>query len=128
MAEMVHQELLRHGIDLKLNCGVVAFEQEAGGIVLHLDTHETTRADLVLLSIGVRPNSELAKAAGLALNQRGGIVVDQYLRTSDPSIYAIGDVIEIDDYVLQTKGMIPLADLPISKGELLHTILFVRIN
>jgi hypothetical protein len=66
-------------------------------------------ADLVILAIGVKPNSQIAKEAGLAVGERGGIVVDSHLRTSDPSIFAAGDVIQSMDYVNKVPAMVPLA-------------------
>lgn len=74
--------------------------------------------DLVILAIGVRPNSQLARAAGLELNERGGIVVDAALRTSDPHIWAVGDVIQIEHLVTRQPGMIPLAGPANKQGRI----------
>jgi NADPH-dependent 2,4-dienoyl-CoA reductase/sulfur reductase-like enzyme/rhodanese-related sulfurtransferase len=78
-------------------------------LALKLDDGTVLAADFVLLSVGIRPNSELARDAGLELNQRGGIVVNERLETSDPSIYAVGDVASIRDLVTGQQTLIPLA-------------------
>ena len=109
MAELLHENLTANGVRLVLGDGVSSFERENSHTVIRLGSGKTVEADLVLLSIGVRPNSSLAKEAGITLNQRGGIVVDSHLRTSADHVYAVGDVIEVEHYVLGTKTMIPLA-------------------
>ncbi|MDD3336659.1 MAG: FAD-dependent oxidoreductase [Eubacteriales bacterium] len=109
MALPLHQHLRKQGMELRLGDGVAAFHEKEDGIEVVLKSGTIVDAGLVVLSIGVRPNSALAKEAGLELNARGGIRVDQRLRTSDPTIYAVGDVIEVDEPVLGGKAMIPLA-------------------
>ena len=66
-------------------------------------------ADLVLLAIGVRPNSDLGKQSGLSLNAKGGLVTDEHMKTEDDDIYAVGDVIEVEDFIDKSRTMIPLA-------------------
>ncbi|WP_044338633.1 FAD-dependent oxidoreductase [Rossellomorea aquimaris] len=107
MATIVHRELQNAGVDLYLNDGVKAFKDEGRTIVLQSGNELTS--DLTILSIGVRPENELAVKAGLTLGDRGGIVVNPHLQTDDPDIYAIGDAIEVRDYVQGTPAMIPLA-------------------
>ncbi len=109
MVQQVHQHLRAKGVRLYLSDGVKSFEYKNGVTMITLQSGKQIEADLVLLSIGIRPNSQLAKEGGLAVNERGGIIVDSHLRTSDPAIYAVGDVIEVDDLVLGGKTMIPLA-------------------
>ena len=109
MAELLHENLTANGVRLVLGDGVSSFERKNGHTVIRLGSGKTVEADLVLLSIGVRPNSSLAKEAGITLNPRGGIVVDSHLRTSADHVYAVGDVIEVEHYVLGTRTMIPLA-------------------
>jgi NADPH-dependent 2,4-dienoyl-CoA reductase/sulfur reductase-like enzyme len=75
-------------------------------------------ADLVILSIGVTPNGAIAGAAGLALNQKGGIVTDSHMRTADPDIYAVGDVAEIDGFVFRDRKMVPLAGPANKQGRI----------
>lgn len=109
MAEIVHEHLRANGVDLRLNDGVANFNYEDGLTTVTLQSGEQIKSDMVILSIGIRPNGELAKDAGLTINKRGGIVVDKKLRTSDEFIYAVGDVIEIEDYINKNEAMIPLA-------------------
>ncbi len=109
MAKIVHQHLKDKGIDLRLSDGVKSFEYNDNVTTVTLNSGKKVEADMVLLSIGVRPNGEIAKAAGLEMNQRGGVVVDKYMLTSDSHIYAVGDVIEVEDFISKDATMIPLA-------------------
>lgn len=118
MAQQVHQHLKAKGVRLYLSDGVKSFEYHNGVTVITLQSGRQIEADLILLSIGVRPNSQLAKDAGLAINERGGIVADAYMQTSDPSIYAVGDAIEVDERVLGGKTMIPLAGPANKQGRI----------
>ena len=94
MAAIVHQHLLEKGVRLRLNTAVTGFEKSGEGLEVAFASGDKAPADIVILSIGVRPLNTLATAAGLATGQRGGIKVNEYLRTSAPDIYAVGDVIE----------------------------------
>jgi NADPH-dependent 2,4-dienoyl-CoA reductase/sulfur reductase-like enzyme/peroxiredoxin family protein/TusA-related sulfurtransferase/rhodanese-related sulfurtransferase len=118
MAQLLHEHILQNGVDLHLSDGVAGFEDQDGSVAITLKSGKTLSAELVILSIGVRPNSELAKAAGLSVNERGGIVVDEYLKTSDPDIYAVGDVIQVDDLIFQEPTMIPLAGPANKQGRI----------
>lgn len=118
MAQQVHQHLRAKGVRLYLSDGVKSFTYNNGVTLITLQSGKQIEADLVLLSIGIRPNSQLASQAGLAVNERGGIVVDEYLRTSDPSIYAVGDAIEVEDLVLGGKTIIPLAGPANKQGRI----------
>lgn len=109
MATQVHSHMRQKGVQLLLKDGVKSFEYNHGVTTITLQSGKKVEVDMVILSIGIRPQSELAKAAGLAVNERGGIVVDEYLKTSDPNIYAIGDAIEVNDFMGGFKTMIPLA-------------------
>ncbi len=109
MANLLHENLRMNGIDLILGDGVKEFHQAEGKTRLELTSGAIVETDMVILSIGVRPNSELAAQAGAALNKRGGVQVDAYLKTSLPDVYAVGDVIEVDHFVTGEKTMIPLA-------------------
>lgn len=93
MAAQVHEHLRQKGVGLHLEQGVKQFEKAGSQIVVRCNSGLTLTADIVILSIGVRPNTELAKAAGLTIDPTGGIWVDEYLATSDPDIYAVGDAI-----------------------------------
>jgi len=109
MARPLAQELCAKGVALRLGTGVEVIRRGPDGLAVALGGGETVTADFVVMSVGVRPNAELAAACGLALGERGGILVDDHLRTSDPDIYAVGDVIAVNDLALGGQAMIPLA-------------------
>ena len=109
MANLLHENMRMNQVDLILEDGVASFEDKGESTTITLTSGKTLDVDMVILSIGVKPNSELAKEAGLQINKRGGIVVDEYLKTSAKDIYAVGDVIEVNHVVLKEKTMIPLA-------------------
>ncbi len=108
MAQLIHGTLEQNGVILHLGDGVSSFEDSGDIVNIKLSSGNHLSTHLVILSIGIRPNSELAKAAGLELNAHGGIVVDATLRTSDPDIFAVGDVIEVEDFIERSRPMIPL--------------------
>ena len=118
LAEVLHGELRAQGVDLVLSDGVASFEDTGKDVAITLKSGRVVNAQLVILSIGVRPNSQLAKDAGLELNPRGGIVVDRHLRTSDHHIYAVGDVIQVEDLVLGGPAMVPLAGPANKQGRI----------
>lgn len=118
MAQIVHNHLREKGVDLIVDNGVSKISHAKESSTLVLEDGREIAADMVILSIGIRPNSELAKAAGLALNQRGGVVVDDYMRTSDPDIFAVGDMIEVEDFVLGHRTMVPLAGPANKQGRI----------
>lgn len=118
MAQIVHQHLKSKDVNLHLGDGVKTFEYKDGITNVTLQSGNTVEGDLIILSIGVRPNGELAKESGLTQNQRGGIIVDKYLKTSDEFIYAIGDVIEVEDYVNKIPTMIPLGGPANKQGRI----------
>lgn len=94
IASHVHQHLLSKGVALFLEQGVSHFEQGENGLKVCLQNGKKLDADIVLLSIGVRPSTTLARTAGLKIGETGGIWVDEYLQTSEKDIYAVGDAIE----------------------------------
>ena len=94
MASFVHSHLVQKGVDLYLGKSVSAFERDGDAIKVCFSSGERVTADMVILSIGVRPNNRLSVDAGLECGERGGIKVDEYLATSNKDIYAVGDVIE----------------------------------
>lgn len=94
MASLVHQHLMDKGVNLYLEQAVASFEREGRGIKVFFKNGQSISADIVILSIGVRPETTLARAAELTIGEAGGIAVNDYLQTSDESIYAIGDAIE----------------------------------
>lgn len=107
MASIVHSHLMEQGVRLILEDGVRAFHD--GGSRIELSSGLLVSTDMTLLSIGVRPENVLAVEAGLHVNERGGIRVNAHMQTSDPHIYAIGDAIEVNDYIHQSPANIPLA-------------------
>ena len=110
MAAYAHQELQIHGVDLHLGDGVKSFAKNADGtLTVVLSSGKQLVADMVILSIGVRPNTQIAERAGLKIGTSHGVLVDEHLRTSDPDIYAIGDVIEVEHFVTKSRALIPLA-------------------
>lgn len=110
MAEYARQHLEAHGVNLVLGEAVVGFEQRFnGGLVVRTQSGTAFETELVVLSIGVRPETQLARDAGLAMGERGGIRVDDQMRTSDPSIWAIGDAVEVKHWVTGQWELIPLA-------------------
>ena len=118
MAQLLHEGLSQNGVRLYLGDGVSSFEDKGTAVDITLKSGKTVSAELVILAIGVRPNGELAKAAGLEMNARGGIVTDDYLKTSDPDIYAVGDVIEVEDFIDKSRTMIPLAGPANKQGRI----------
>ena len=94
MAAPVHQHLVQKGVSLYLEEGVTHFQRTEQGITVFLKSGKTIPADMVLLSIGVRPATALAKDTGLKIGEAGGIWVNEYLETSEKDIYAVGDAIE----------------------------------
>lgn len=110
MASPVAARLRDQGVALRLNQSVEAFEERPqGGLRLRTSTGETIDADLAILGIGVRPLADLAQRAGLEIGSRGGIRVDEQMRTSDPNIWAVGDAVEVRDVVTGAVGPVPLA-------------------
>ena len=107
MASILHTHMIEKGVNLILEDGVKAFENSGAKVILNSGKEIAT--DMILLAIGVRPESELASTAGLDLGERGHIKVNEFLETSDPDIYAIGDAIEVTDYINGKPTAIPLA-------------------
>jgi NADPH-dependent 2,4-dienoyl-CoA reductase/sulfur reductase-like enzyme/peroxiredoxin family protein/rhodanese-related sulfurtransferase/TusA-related sulfurtransferase len=109
MATPIHQHLRQHGVDLRLGVSVTAIAGAAGALEVRLSTGEVLPAGLVILAVGVRPESALARKAGLDIGPTGGIVTDAHMRTSDGDIYAVGDAVEVTELVAELKAVIPLA-------------------
>lgn len=108
MAQSVHKHLTDNGVKLVLGEGVKAFEDGAGGFAV-VTEKRTIPADIAILSIGIKPNNGLAKECGLEIGKKGGIVVDEQLRTSDKNIYAVGDAVQVKNLVSSEDAMMPLA-------------------
>jgi NADPH-dependent 2,4-dienoyl-CoA reductase/sulfur reductase-like enzyme len=108
MTRPLERTLRQRGVQLVLGDGIEAFESGEGGLTANLASGRRIEADLVVLSIGVRPDSELAATAGIELGERGHIRVDSFQQTTAPDIYAVGDVCESTDPILGGKVAVPL--------------------
>lgn len=109
MAAPVEEHLKAHGVALHLGDGVAGFAQDEGGLTVQTKSGIEHRADLVILAIGVRPETGLARDAGVEIGALGGVRVDETMRTSDPHIWAVGDMVEARDFVTGASSLIPLA-------------------
>jgi NADPH-dependent 2,4-dienoyl-CoA reductase/sulfur reductase-like enzyme/peroxiredoxin family protein/rhodanese-related sulfurtransferase/TusA-related sulfurtransferase len=110
MAEPIGQQLRLHGVDLRLGVSVSEIHEEEGkSLTAVLSDGSKVQCDMVVLSIGVKPEATLAKEAGLSIGELGGVVVDEHMRTSDPHIYAVGDAVEVEHFIAETPALIPLA-------------------
>ena len=109
MMTPIAQELAGKGVSLLLGHSAEAFEQANGGLVVRLKSGQKLPAQLVILGVGVRPENKLAVEAGLEVGPRGGIRVNEHLQTSDSDIYAVGDAIEVKDFVTGEPTQVPLA-------------------
>jgi len=109
MAAQLHALLRRHGVRLKLGSSVEGFEREGSQVVTRLRDEEPLRSDMVLMAIGVSPDTALAKEAGLELGQKGSIVVNEHMETSAPDVYAVGDAVEVRHFVTGDRAVIALA-------------------
>ena len=127
MARIVEDYIRNHGIRLALNDGVASFEQTGDErIAVHTQSGATHTADLVILSLGVRPETTLAKAAGLDIGERGGIRVDEQMRTSDPDIFAVGDAVEVRDVVTGEWTLVALAGPANRQGRIAADVIAGR--
>lgn len=107
VAAELHSELLLHGIDLYLDTPLEKVSNN--GKLLHLGGERELKTDLIIMAIGVAPETKLAEAAGLELGQKKAIVTNEYMQTSDPDIYAVGDAVEVNHLISGEKTVIPLA-------------------
>jgi len=126
MTTPLAERLRARGVALRLGESAEAFEPTLAGLRVRLKSGESLETGLVLLGIGVRPESRLAADAGLAVGPRGGIRVDEHMRTSDPDIYAVGDVAEVKDYVTGEPVQIPLAGPANRQGRIAADHIFGR--
>ena len=109
MASFIHGEIKRRNIALYLNSDITEISNSGKKKIIKLKSGEAVETDVIIASIGVVPDSELAKNAGLKMSSKGAVEVDEYLKTSDSDIYAAGDVIEIRNAVTGQKALVPLA-------------------
>ena len=126
-ARAVEAHLEKHGVKLALNDGVAAFEPAGGNALkVHTKSGKVHDADLVILSIGVRPQTVLAKTAGLEIGARGGIRVDDQMRTSDPDIFAVGAAIEVKDFDTGEWSLVALAGPANRQGRIAADVIAGR--
>lgn len=109
MAAQLHALLRQHGVRLKLGSTVAGFASQGEQVTTLLEGEESLTSDMVLLAIGVTPDSSLAREAGLELGQRGAIRVNERMETSVPDIYAVGDAVEVEHFVTKERAVISLA-------------------
>ena len=118
MAAFLHAEMRKHGIHLAMGYTVEGFEGKNGGVDVLLKDAAPIHADMVILAIGVTPESKLAKDAGLALGIKGSILVNERMETSEPDIYAVGDAVQVKHYVTGEASLISLAGPANKQGRI----------
>ena len=117
----------RHGVHLALGDGVAAFRRAANGAIdVETKAGKIHPADLVIVALGVRPDTTLAKTAGLRIGERGGIHVDDQMRTSVPDIFAVGDAIEVGDFVTGERSLVALAGPANRQGRIAADVIAGR--
>ena len=119
MAAFIHNEMRKHGVRLALGHTVEGFEERDGGVDVLLKGEAPLRADMVVLAIGVTPDTGLAKEAGLELGIKGSIVVNERMETSIPDIYAAGDAVQVKHYVTGEDALISLAGPANKQGRII---------
>ena len=118
MATFLHSHLKERGVGLQLGDGVWSLHQTTSSLRVTLKSGKELDCDFAMLTVGVRPEVKLAKEAGLEIGSRVGIKVNEHLQTSDPDIYAIGDAVEVRDFVLGNAALIPLAGPANKQGRM----------
>lgn len=126
-ARVVEAHLKRHGVRLALGDGVAGFKKAANGAIdVETKSGKTHPADVVILALGVRPDTTLAKQAGLKIGERGGVRVDEQMRTSDPDIFAVGDAVEVKDFVTGEWSLVALAGPANRQGRIAADVITGR--
>lgn len=119
MAELVHEHIREKKLALYLNHQVTAFESDSRGAVdVIFDSGKKISVDMVILAVGVRPEVDLVRNAGLAIGKLGGILVNDHMQTSGDHIYAVGDAVEVKDYLFRDNRLVPLAGPANRQGRL----------
>ena len=119
MASMIHSEMRKHGVKMALGYTVEGFEERNGGVDVLLKDNAPLHADMVVLAIGVTPDTALAREAGLELGIKGSIVVNDRMETSVPDIYAAGDAVQVKHYVTGEDALISLAGPANKQGRII---------
>jgi len=123
----VEKELADHEVKLILNDGVKSFKDQENGVEITLNSGKTLTADLVILAIGVIPDTGFLKDSGIKLGSKGHILVNEYLLTNADNVYAVGDAIEVVDFVNKQATAIPLAG-PANKQVLIRELKALRFS
>lgn len=123
MATLLHTEVREHGIDLRLRADVTGFEEVDGRVVAHVAGEDSIVADMVLLAIGVVPESHLAKEAGIELGIKGSIVVNDRMETSALDVYAVGDAVQVKHQVTGEDAVISLAGPANKQGRIVADVI-----
>ena len=118
MAALIHREVRAHGVRLALGHTVEGFAESEGGVQVLLKDEQPLQADMVILAIGVTPDSRLAAEAGLELGLKGSILVNDRMQTSDPDIYAVGDAVQVNHFVTGQPALIALAGPANKQGRI----------
>ena len=118
MASFIHAQMRSHGVKLELEKTVTGFSSKGGKPVTMIKASEPISSDMVLLGVGVEPDTVLAEKAGLALGIRGAVAVNEYMETSVPDIYAVGDAVEVSHFVTGKKSLISLAGPANKQGRI----------
>ena len=118
MACQVQRHMEQKGVTLVLGKAIQKAEEDKGGLKIGLNDGESLHTDMLIMSVGVRPETKLAKVAGLQIGKLGGIVVNESTQTSDESIYAVGDAVEVVDFVAGQKAITPLAGAASKQGRI----------
>lgn len=127
MANLVQRYMTKHGVRLELNDGVAEFKQVENGVLeVVTSSGKAHPADIVVLAIGVRPEITLATMAGIEIGQRGGIRVDEHMRTTNPDIFAVGDAVEIKDFVTGQWSLVALAGPANRQGRIAADVIAGR--
>ena len=126
MAAILHEHIFNKGLNLILEDGVKSFTKKENGALITLQSGDEVQADLIILAIGVKPEIKLAKEAGLTIGDLGGIKVNERLQTSDPNIYAVGDVIEVKNLVTGQAALLPLAGPANKQGRIVADVIAGR--
>ncbi len=126
MTALIKNTLIEQGVDLRLNTSVKSISHEGDTAVATLSSGETVTGGLIVFSVGVKPDIAFARDAGIDIGERGGIVVDSRMRTNDPDVYAVGDAVEVTDFVGGFQTLIPLAGPANRQGRIAADNIFSR--
>jgi NADPH-dependent 2,4-dienoyl-CoA reductase/sulfur reductase-like enzyme/peroxiredoxin family protein/rhodanese-related sulfurtransferase/TusA-related sulfurtransferase len=126
MAVLLNQQLFLHGVDLRLGASVTGIREGKDSLQVILSSGVILDCDFVMLTVGVKPDVKLARDGGLSIGKTGGILVDEHMRTSDPYIYAVGDAVEVTDFVSNNPSLIPLAGPANRQGRIAADNIFGR--